>query len=352
MGFSDFYNSDGFGIGANYIDIFIWDREWSIEVGNNNVESNLACMAGQNGSPLLVANQWYHVAGVFGPTTSSTETQTATLYVNGVPVASSSTLSWDIQNFVDPVVTMGTVMGLNYFYSLNGGAIGRPAYWNAALTASEIHQLAKGSLPTAVRPAHLITLPQFAAGGLIQGYPVNAKYSFNFSGNKNTNNLLSQFELVNNLISAMDGEVMAIKFYKPATDPYTSHKVNLWLQSTGENLATATSSSEPTSGWVTVELTTPVKLTAGIPYIVSFNSPEGHFRYSDESTNPGTYPIRNGPLTAYSGCYLSGAGYPSNQDSYYYYVDLVFKTGNGALGFPDQEGHYFVNVGGATVVQG
>jgi hypothetical protein len=38
--------------------------------------------------------------------------------------------------------------------------------------------------------------------------------------------------------------------------------------------------------------------------------------------------------------------------NYYYYVDLVFKTGKGALGFPDREGHYFINVGGATVVPG
>jgi Domain of unknown function (DUF4082) len=141
-----------------------------------------------------------------------------------------------------------------------------------------------------------------------------------------------------------------IQFFKPATDPYTSHTVNLSLQSTGENLATATSSSERASGWVTVQLTTPVKLTAGTPYVVSFNSPEGHFQYSDESTNPGTYPIKSGPLTAYSGCYRSGAGYPASQGSLYYYVDLVFKTGNGAIGFPDQEGHYFINVGGATEV--
>jgi Domain of unknown function (DUF4082)/Concanavalin A-like lectin/glucanases superfamily len=352
MGFSDFYNFEGFGIGANYIDIFIWNREWSIEVGNNNVESGIACIAGQNGSPLLVADQWYHVAGVFGPTTSSTETQTATLYVNGVPVAGSSALSWDIENFVDPVATMGTVIGLNYFYSLNGGAIGLPAYWNTALRPSEIQQLAKGSRPTAVQPASLIMLPQLADGGLIQGYRTNTKFSFNFSGSKNTDDLLSQFELGNNFISAVNGEVTAIKFYKPATDPYTSHIVNLWLQSTGANLATATSSSEPASGWITVELATPVRLTAGIPYIVSFNSPEGHFQYSNESTNPGTYPIRSGPLTAYNGCYLNGAGYPSNQDSYYYYVDLVFKSGKGALGFPDREGHYFINVGGAAVVPG
>jgi Domain of unknown function (DUF4082) len=139
---------------------------------------------------------------------------------------------------------------------------------------------------------------------------------------------------------------VSIQFFKPATDPYTSHTVNLWLQSTGENLATATSSSERASGWVTVQLTTPVKLTAGIPYVV----PEGHFQYSDESTNPGTYPIKSGPLTAYSGCYRSGAGYPASQGSFYYYVDLVFKTGNGAIGFPDQEGRYFINVGGATEV--
>ncbi|MBV8481665.1 MAG: DUF4082 domain-containing protein [Verrucomicrobia bacterium] len=348
MGFSDFYNFDGAGIGANYIDIFIWDLEWSIEVGNNNVQSHLACTAGQNGSPLLVADHWYHIAGVFGPTSSPTETQTATLYVNGVPVATNSALSWDITNFVDPVVTMGTVMGLNYFYSLNGGAIGLPAYWHAALTAGEIKRLSKGIHPATIQPAKLITLPQFADSGLIQDYPTNKDYSFNFSGSKTTDDLQVQFELGNNFTSAVNGEVTAIKFYKPATDPYTSHKVNLWLQSTGVNLATATSSSEPTSGWVTVDLTTPVEVTAGTPYVVSFNTPEGHFQYSNESASPGTYPIRNGPLTAHSGCYLEGAGYPANQGSYYYYVDLVFKTGEGAIGFPDREGHYFINVGGAT----
>jgi len=350
MGFSDFYNFEGAGIGANFIDIFIWDREWSIEVGNNNVQSSIACLAGENGSPLLVADQWYHVAGVFGPTSSSTETQMATLYVNGVPIASSSALSWDISNFVGGVATMGTVMGSNYFYSLNGGAIGLPAYWNVALTAAQITRLANGTQPSAIQPAKLIMLPQLADSRLIQRYPKNTAYSFNFSGSKSTDDLLTQFELGNNFISAVNGEVTAIKFFKPATDPYPSHTVNLWLQSTGENLATATSSSERASGWVTVELTTPVKLTAGIPYVVSFNSPEGHFQYSNESTSPGTYPIRNGPLTAYTGCYLSGAGYPASQGPYYYYVDLVFKTGKGALGFPDQEGRYFINVGGATKV--
>jgi Domain of unknown function (DUF4082)/Concanavalin A-like lectin/glucanases superfamily len=352
MGFSDFYNFDGIGIGANYIDIFIWDREWSIEVGNNNVESHLACIAGQNGSPLLVADQWYHVAGVFGPTSSMTDTQMATLYVNGVPVASSSTLSWDIANFVDGVATMGTVMGVNYFYSLNGGAIGLPAYWNPALTPSEVSQLAQGAHPLAIQPANLLMLPQLGNGHYIKGYPADKRYSFNFSGTPTTDNLGSKYELGNNFSSAIDGEVTAIKFYKPSIDTNTSHTVNLWLQSSGANLATATSSSEPASGWVTVTLATPVKVTAGTPYVVSFNAPEGQFQYSNESAIPGTYPINNGPLTAYGGCHLNGAGYPANQGSYYYYVDLVFKSGKGAHGFPDREGHYFINVGGATVVPG
>jgi Domain of unknown function (DUF4082)/Concanavalin A-like lectin/glucanases superfamily len=351
MGFSDFYNFEGAGIGANFVDIFVWNNEWSLEIGNNNVESSLACIAGQNGSPLLVADQWYHIAGVFGPTNSSTTTNTATLYVNGAVVASSSELSWDLGNFVDGVTTMGTVMGLNNFYSLNGGAIGLPAYWNAALTPTQIKRLANGAQPGAVAPAKLITLPRLADGGLIQGFPKNTAYSFDFSGSKATDDLGVQYELGNNFTSAVDGEVTAIKFFKPATDPFTSHTVNLWSQSTGENLATATSESERASGWVTVQLTTPVKVTAGLPYVVSFNAPEGHFQFADEATNPGTYPIRNGPLTAHNGFYLyGGAGYPSAQTSFYYYVDLVFKTGKGASGFHDEEGHYYINVGGATKV--
>ena len=89
-----------------------------MEIGNNNEESNLGCIAGQNGSPPLVVDQWYHVAGVYGPTSSPTATQMATLYVNGVPVASSNALNWNINNFVDGVATIGTVVGLNSFYSV------------------------------------------------------------------------------------------------------------------------------------------------------------------------------------------------------------------------------------------
>ena len=78
----------------------------------------------------------------------------------------------------------------------------------------------------------------------IRGYPVGTQYSFNFSGTPTTENLESQLELGSNFISTVDGEVNAIAFYKPSIDMSTSHQVNLWLQSTGENLATATSSSE------------------------------------------------------------------------------------------------------------
>lgn len=350
MGFSDFYNFEGIGIGANFIDIFIWDLEWSMEIGNNNEESNIGCLAGQNGSPLLVADQWYHVAAVYGPTSSPTSTQMATLYVNGVPVASSNALNWNINNFVDGVATIGTVVGLNSFYSVNGGAIAYPAYWNIALTPSEVGRLARGAQPRAVRGANLIMLPQLGAYRKIRGYPVGTQYSFNFSGTPTTANLESQLEVGSNFISAVDGEVTAIEFYKPSIDTNTSHQVNLWLQSTGENLATATSSSEVASGWVTVNLTTPVKVTAGTPYVVSFNAPQGQFLYSDESITPGTYPIQSGPLTAYNGCYLYGAGYPVSQGSCYYYVDLVFKAGKGADGFPDGTGNYFSNIGGAEVV--
>jgi hypothetical protein len=350
MGFSDLYNFEGGGIGANFVDLYIWDLEWSMEIGNNNAEANISCIAGQNGSPILVADQWYHVAGVFGPTNSPTATQMATLYVNGVPVANSSALNWNINNFVGGVATIGTVVGLNYFYSLNGGAIASAAYWHAALTPSEVMQLAQGVRPGAIQPGSLLMLPQLGHRRYIQGYRPNTNHSFNFSGTPSTDNLGSQYELGNNFICAVDGQVTAIKFYKPSIDTNTSHTVNLWLQSTGANLATKTSSSEPASGWVTVKLAKPVTVTAGTPYIVSFNAPQGQFRYSDESTTPGTYPINNGPLTAYSGCYLNGAGYPVHQGSFYYYTDLVFQTGLGAHGFLDRKGHYFINVGGAAVV--
>lgn len=93
---------------------------------------------------------------------------------------------------------------------------------------------------------------------------------------------------------SVTGEVTAIRFYKAAANTGT-HRVSLWT-STGSRLARVTVTGETASGWQTMQLPTPVRLTAGQSYVVSYNAPVGRY-----SSTPGfftTTPHTVGPLTA------------------------------------------------------
>lgn len=125
---------------------------------------------------------------------------------------------------------------------------------------------------------------------------------------------------------SVNGTVTALKFYK-GTGSTGTHTGSLW-GSDGTRLATVTYTNETASGWQTAALATPVALTAGQTYVVSYYAPNGHYASSDSFF---TGPWTQGPLTApktQNGRYLyaSGGGFPTQ--SYHgtnYFADVVFS---------------------------
>jgi len=126
---------------------------------------------------------------------------------------------------------------------------------------------------------------------------------------------------------SVTGTITGVSFYKGAGNDGT-HVGNLW-SSTGTKLGTVTFAGESSTGWQTASFTTPIPVTAGQTYVVSYLAPQG--RYS------GTAGFFNnaytaGPLSARArtnGVYKYGAagGFPtSSWNATNYFVDVVFRA--------------------------
>ena len=76
-------------------------------------------------------------------------------------------------------------------------------------------------------------------------------------------------------VPAVNGYITALSYYKPAGIGGT-RTGNLWT-STGTNLASQVYTNESASGWQQVVLSTPVPVTAGTPYVVSYFSSTGDY---------------------------------------------------------------------------
>jgi hypothetical protein len=132
--------------------------------------------------------------------------------------------------------------------------------------------------------------------------------------------------------SDVAGVVTGVRFYKGAGNTGT-HIGHLW-SSTGTNLATVTFTGESASGWQQANFATPIALTAGTTYIVSYYAPVG--RYAADagffSTGVDRVPLHaladgvDGSNGVYR--YGSGGGFPNSTfDSTNYWVDAVFSAG-------------------------
>jgi methionine-rich copper-binding protein CopC len=119
--------------------------------------------------------------------------------------------------------------------------------------------------------------------------------------------------------SSANGTVTAIKFYAGSgnTGPQT---VTLW-SSNGDQLGTGTSTASST-GWRTVNLTTPVQITAGDTYTASYRAPAGHYSVTSGGFNDS---YSRGPLTvpAGGGTYRYSEGFPSASSNTNFWVDVV-----------------------------
>jgi hypothetical protein len=125
--------------------------------------------------------------------------------------------------------------------------------------------------------------------------------------------------------ASSSGKVIGVRFYKESDNTGT-HIGSLW-SATGTLLASGTFSNESASGWQELDFSSPVTITAGTTYVVSYHTNAGHYA----ATNNGlASAVTNGPLTALAsgGVYVYGASnaFPSSTfNSSNYWVDVVYS---------------------------
>jgi hypothetical protein len=123
-----------------------------------------------------------------------------------------------------------------------------------------------------------------------------------------------------------DGMITGVRFYKESDNTGT-HTGTLWAAD-GTLLATGTFANETDSGWQELDFSSPVAVTAGTTYVVSYHTDTGHYAITGGGLASA---VTNGPLTALAngGVYGYGSGNPFPSNSYNasnYWVDVVYAT--------------------------
>src|ERR1700741_1780498 len=156
-----------------------------------------------------------------------------------------------------------------------------------------------------------------------------------------------------------DGYVTGARFYKSAANGGT-HVGNLW-SSTGSLLATAQFAGETASSWQQVNFGSPVAITAGTTYVVSYFAPLGHYAF--DMNYFATSGVDSGPLHALAsgidganGIYSYGSisNFPSlSYNSTNYWVDVVYVPKGASLPAPTVTSTNPANAaGGVSVISG
>jgi hypothetical protein len=151
-----------------------------------------------------------------------------------------------------------------------------------------------------------------------------------------------ELELGIKIKPAANGYITAVRFYKPIISTEGTHNVRIW-SSTGSNLATATTANETEYGWQEAKLSSPLRVTQGQLYIVSYTTTTAVYMASANALDTN---IIGGYLTAYqtgssenaatgsnnlNGVFSTSAGsYPASgsPNGSYYWVDAVFSIGS------------------------
>jgi Domain of unknown function (DUF4082)/Fibronectin type III domain len=132
----------------------------------------------------------------------------------------------------------------------------------------------------------------------------------------------------------VDGTITGLRFYKAAANTGT-HVGTVW-SAAGARLGEIAFTGESPSGWQTMPLTTPVAVTAGATYVVSYLAPNGH--YSATGGVFGSGPIDSPPLHAPASAttpngvyaYSATAVFPTGSfNASSYWVDVLFAPGAG-----------------------
>ncbi|MBO0729340.1 MAG: DUF4082 domain-containing protein, partial [Acidimicrobiaceae bacterium] len=127
-----------------------------------------------------------------------------------------------------------------------------------------------------------------------------------------------------------NGFITGVRFYKAAANTGT-HVGSLWTAS-GSLLASVTFTGETASGWQQASFSTPVAVTAGTTYVVSYFAPAGHYSATSGAFTtsglaaPPLYALAN--TTSANGVFAYGSTsvFPTSSfNASNYWVDPVFS---------------------------
>ena len=141
-------------------------------------------------------------------------------------------------------------------------------------------------------------------------------------------------ELGMKFTSSVAGTVTGVRYYKNDINIGT-HTGSLWT-STGTRLATVNFTNESGVGWQAASFSSPVAITPGTTYIISYHASYGHYAATG---NYFSAPVSNGPITApiNAGVYAYGANsvFPNNNfGSENYWVDVLFNPSTSTVNQP------------------
>jgi hypothetical protein len=121
--------------------------------------------------------------------------------------------------------------------------------------------------------------------------------------------------------SSMSGKITHIRYYKVAEES-GSHVGRIWSD-TGVLLAQANFTNETASGWQEAALSTPLQITAGVKYRVSYNV---NF-YGGKIVGFFGPAVTNGPLTAHAAMYSTPSGtFPNTGSVSNFLADVRFSA--------------------------
>jgi Domain of unknown function (DUF4082)/Domain of unknown function (DUF1929)/Glyoxal oxidase N-terminus len=122
--------------------------------------------------------------------------------------------------------------------------------------------------------------------------------------------------------SAVNGQITHIRFWKALGEPNGGHIGHIWNATTGADLASAQFFNETLSGWQEAPLQTPLPITAGVRYKVTYNI----HSVVAKTPNVLNYPILSWPLTGWRSFFSTPAGsFPTSESLSNLFADVRFK---------------------------
>jgi hypothetical protein len=283
--------------------------------------------------------RFYKGTGNTGPHTAHLWTASGTLLASASFVAETAS-GWQTATFSTPVAVSANTTYVASYHSQTGYARDLGYFAASGLYAQPLRALQSGGVyrysTSPIFPDLVFQSTNYWVDVQLtpgQSYPRNL---FGTAVPANTLHAdLTGVEVGVRFRSESDGLVTAIRFYKGIGNSGT-HVVNLWAPTPaatsppfgggGRLLGSGTSLAETASGWQTVNLQTPIQITAGTEYVASYYTSTGYARdlgYFASNT------VYDPPLRALNSVYRYGrSAFPtaSYSDTNYWVDPVVIPT--------------------------